>query len=145
LFALNIAGMMVCAAANSRLVLRHGADRLLRLGVTMVAGAGGLLLLAAATGWGGAAGLVVPTFAFIASLSFVGANAMAGALARFRHVAGAASALAGTLQFGLGAVSGTVVGALYGGSALPMAAVMAAMGLLSVLTHRRLVHARTGG
>ncbi|HYM70168.1 MAG TPA: Bcr/CflA family multidrug efflux MFS transporter [bacterium] len=142
LFALNVVGMMACAAVNSRLVLRYGADRLLRYGVTMVAAAGGVLLLAAVTGWGGLPGLVLPIVAFVASISFVGANAMAGALARFRHVAGTASALAGTFQFGLGALSGMVIGALYGGTAVPMAAVMAAMGLLSAVTHRLLVARR---
>ena len=41
LFALNVVGLMVCAAINSRLVLRVGADRLLRGGVVAVAAAGG--------------------------------------------------------------------------------------------------------
>ena len=56
-------------------------------------------------------------------------------------MAGTASALAGTLQFGLGALSGAAVGALYDGTAVPMAAVIAASGLTSLLAHRLLVRA----
>ena len=139
LFGLNVVGLMIGAALNSRLVLRFGADRLLRLGVTIAALAGGALVLVAATRIGGLPGLVVPLFCFIASLSLIGPNAMAGALAGFPHMAATASALAGTFQFGLGAVSGAAVGALHDGTALPMGAVIAATGLASFLAHRLLV------
>jgi DHA1 family bicyclomycin/chloramphenicol resistance-like MFS transporter len=139
LFALNVIGLMACAAVNSRLVPRHGAARLLRHGVAAVALAGGCLLLAAATGWGGLAGLVIPLLVFIASLSFVGANALASALVAFPHMAGTASALAGTIQFGFGAASGAAVSVLHDGTALPMAAVIAAAGLTSLAVHRLLV------
>jgi MFS transporter, DHA1 family, multidrug resistance protein len=139
LFALNVIGLMSGAAVNSRLVLRHGPDRVLRRGVAAVAAAGAALLLAAVTGWGGLAGLVIPLFVFISSISFIGANAMAGALATFRHVAGTASALVGTIQFGLGAASAAAVGAFYNGTAVPMAAVIALTGLTSLLAHRLLV------
>ena len=141
LFALNVVGLMVCAAVNSRLVLRVGADRLLRGGVVAVAMAGGALVAAALTGWGGLAGLLLPLLVFIASLSFIGANAMAGALAAFPHMAGTASALAGTIQFGLGALSGALVSGLFDGTALPMAAIIALAGLTSLFAHRLLVPA----
>ena len=141
LFALNVIGLMVCAAVNSRLVLRLGADRLLQRGVIAVALAGAALVVAAFTGWGGLVGLLLPLLAFMASLSFIGANAMAGALAAFPHMAGTASALAGTIQFGLGAVSGAAVGGLSDGTALPMAVVIAVAGLVSLLAHRLLVPA----
>lgn len=139
LFALNVVGLMACAAVNSRLVLYYGSDRLLSAGVVVVAVAGCGLLASALTGAGGLAGLVVPIFCFMASLSFIGANAMAGALAAFPHMAGTASALAGTLQFGFGALSGAAVGALHDGTAVPMAVVMAAAGIGSLLAHRGLV------
>jgi DHA1 family bicyclomycin/chloramphenicol resistance-like MFS transporter len=139
LFALNVVGLMIGATLNSRLVLVYGADRLLTVGVTMVAAAGAALLLAALTGIGGLTGLVIPIFVFIASLSLVGANAMAGALSGFPHMAATASALAGTLQFGVGAASGTAVGLFHDGTPVPMAAVMALGGLSSLAVHRVLV------
>ncbi len=139
LFALNVAGLMIGAALNSRLVLRYGSDRLLRYGVVAVAVAGCALGVAAFTGWGQLPGLVIPILAFISSLSFIGANALAGALSVFPHMAGTASALAGTIQFGLGALSGAAAGALYNGTAVPMAVVIALAGLASLLAHRLMV------
>jgi DHA1 family bicyclomycin/chloramphenicol resistance-like MFS transporter len=141
LFALNVVGLMACAALNGRLVLDRGADRLLRHGVAAVAAAGIVLLLTARTGWGGLGGLVAPIFVFIASLSFIGANATAGALAGFPDRAGTAAALVGTIQFGLGATSAALVGALHDGTATPMAVVMALAGVSSLATHRCLVRA----
>ena len=141
LFALNVIGLMGCAALNSRLVLRYGPDPVLRRGVAAVAAAGAALVVVAITGWGGLAGLVIPLLVFISSISFISANAMAGALATVRHVAGTASALVGTIQFGLGALSGAAVGAFYNGTAVPMAAVIALTGLTSLLAHRLLVRA----
>jgi MFS transporter, DHA1 family, multidrug resistance protein len=139
LFALNIVGLLVCAALNSRLVLGYGSGRLLAVGVVAIAAAGVALLAAALGGVGGLAGLVVPIFCYMAALSFIGANATAGALAAFPHMAGTASALAGTLLFGLGAASGAAVGALHDGTARPMAIVMAVAGVTSFLVHYRLV------
>jgi len=139
LFALNIVGLLICATLNSRLVLVYGSDRLLAGGVVAVAASGCLVLLAAWTGAGGLAGLVVPILGFMASLSFIGANATAGALAGFPHMAGTASALAGTLMFILGALSAAAVGALHDDTAVPMAAVIALSGLGSFAFHRWLV------
>jgi len=141
LFALNVVGLMACAALNGRLVLDRGVDRLLRHGVVAVAVAGIVLLLTARTGWGGLGGLVAPIFVFMASLSFIGANATAGALAGFPDRAGTAAALVGTIQFGLGATSAALVGALHDGTATPMAVVMALAGVSSLATHRCLVRA----
>jgi DHA1 family bicyclomycin/chloramphenicol resistance-like MFS transporter len=142
LFALNVVGLLACAALNSRLVLLQGPDRLLGTGVRVIAVAGTVLLAAALTGVGGLAGLVGPIFCFVAVLSFIGANAMAGALAGFPHMAGTASALAGTIQFGFAALSGAAVGGLHDGTARPMALVMAAAGLGSLVVHRALVARR---
>jgi DHA1 family bicyclomycin/chloramphenicol resistance-like MFS transporter len=57
------------------------------------------------TGLGGLAGLVCAVFGFVSMLGLVTANAMA-----FPHRAGTASALAGAVQFGMGAVSSAAVG-----------------------------------
>lgn len=142
LFGLNIVALMVCAAINSRLVLRYGVDRLLHHGVAVLAGAACALALAAITGAGGLVGLVIPLFVFMGCISFIGGNALAGALSALPSMAGTASALAGTVQFGVGALSGAAVGTLYNGTAIPMAAVIALMGLTSLLVHRVVVRGR---
>jgi DHA1 family bicyclomycin/chloramphenicol resistance-like MFS transporter len=64
---------------------------------------------------------------------------MANALAHQGQRAGSASALIGALQFGVATLASILVGLAGGGSALPMATVIAGCGLLAYLTHRALV------
>jgi DHA1 family bicyclomycin/chloramphenicol resistance-like MFS transporter len=136
LFGANILGVMLAASINSRVVMRFGADRLFALGIVIAAISGVVLAAVAAAGWGGLPALLVPLFAFVSTVGLVGANGMAGCLGLFPDRAGIASALAGTLQFLMGAICGTLVSLLSNGSALPMAAVMAVAGLLSLLVQR---------
>ena len=51
-------------------------------------------------------------------------------------VAGSASALLGTMQFGIGALVGLVLGALQDGTAVPMALVIAGCGVLGWCARR---------
>ena len=106
--------------------------------VAMVVGVGvGLVGLAlATTGIGGLAGVVGPVWALLLCCGFVLPNAPALALARHGEAAGTASALLGSLQFGIGAVTSPVVG-LLGNDARAMALAMAgamALGLLALVT-----------
>jgi DHA1 family bicyclomycin/chloramphenicol resistance-like MFS transporter len=142
LFGINIVGMIIVNTINSRIVLRFGADRVLRAGCALAALFGVLLLVSAAAGWAGLAGIVVPLFLFMAMTGLITANAMAGAMQAFPHAAGAASAFAGMLQFGFGAISGAAVGFLANGSAVPMAGVICACGLLSLALNLWLVTRR---
>jgi DHA1 family bicyclomycin/chloramphenicol resistance-like MFS transporter len=130
LFAMNVLGIMIVASVNGRIVTRLGVDRLLDLGLAVAAIAGTALALAAATGIAGFAGILVPLWFFVSSIGMIGANAMAGALAIFPDRIGQASALAGTIQFLVGGLGGTAVGALHDGTAVPMSATIAAAGLL---------------
>jgi len=125
LFALNIVGIMLGSFVNSRLVVHVGLRRML-IGGTSLALAGGLLLATfAMTGWGGLAGIVAPIVLFMAPHNVVNANATAGALEGFPHIAGTASALIGAIRFGTGAAMGALVGLLHDGTAVPMALVLA--------------------
>jgi len=132
LFGLNVLGIMLMGAINGRLVVRLGAERLLRWGVTGAALAGTALAVVGWTGWGGLVGLMIPLFGFISTIGLVAANAMARSLALFPQRAGTASALAGTIQFGFGALSGAAAGALADGTARPMTLVMGVAGLASL-------------
>ena len=139
LFGLNALGLIASSQINRRLLLRHGADTILRRAnrATVVLG---LVLLAVAAGrWGGLPALLLPLFGYIASLGFTAPNALANALAQQGARAGSASALIGTLQFGMATVASMLVGLLGGGSALPMAAVIAGSGLLAYGAHRTMV------
>ncbi|HUA50938.1 MAG TPA: Bcr/CflA family multidrug efflux MFS transporter [Candidatus Sulfotelmatobacter sp.] len=138
LFAINVAGLLLGASINRRLVMRVGAHRLLSYALKVAAAAGLCLLAVALIGRGGLVALFVPLWCYISCMGFIGANAMACGLSLFPERAGTASALTGTLQFSIGALSGALVGLFNNGTALPMAAMIAIAGVSGLLIQRRL-------
>jgi DHA1 family bicyclomycin/chloramphenicol resistance-like MFS transporter len=138
LFAINVAGLMLGASINRRLVMRLGAHRMLARALFGAAFAGVALLAVALAGKGGLVALFVPLWCYISCMGFVGANAMACGLSLFPERAGTASALTGTVQFTVGAMSGALVGLLNDGTALPMAAMIALAGLSGLVIQRKL-------
>ncbi len=139
LFGINIVGMMAMSTVNSRIVMRFGAERILRIGTMLAAAAGLLVLVVATLGLGGLWGLVGALLLFMAMMALINANAMACAMQSFPHMAGTASALAGMLQFSVGGVAGWVVGLLANGTAGPMGMVICGSALLSLLLNVTLV------
>ena len=98
-------------------------------------GCGAGLVLAALI-WGGhqsIAGVIVPMFFFAMGFSIARPPAMAAALSPYPHMAGLASAFLGFMQMSLGGLAAVVFGALYDGTPRPMAAGVAASGLLALL------------
>jgi len=132
LFGLNVVGAAAGSLINARLVQRVGAANMLTVGTVIIAGAGVVLLVAAALQIGGLVGLVVPLFFFVGTLNLIAANAISIASAGFPLNAGATAALFGACQFGLGAVAGTIVGQLHDDTPIPMAATIAACGLAAL-------------
>jgi MFS transporter, DHA1 family, multidrug resistance protein len=135
LFGLNVLFLMLMTFINGRLVKRVGLLAMLRLGLVLSAGAGVVLFINGASGWGGLWGIVVPVCCYVGQLGLVGANATSHALGFFPANAGTASALAGTMRFGAGALAGVAVNSFPATSALPMAGVMAACGVLALVAH----------
>ena len=128
-FGMNAIGIVSASQVN-RWLAGWMEPRQIVARVLPVAAVAGMTLVANAwTGFGGFAGILVPLFAFIACHGFVMPNTTAMAMAPHGPVAGAASALLGTLQFVLGAAAGALVGALGNGTAVPLAAVIAACGV----------------
>ena len=68
--------------------------------------------------------VAAPIVVTMASMGFTTPNATVGALSGHAGHAGSASALMGTMQFCLGAVSGLLVGVAADGTARPMALLM---------------------
>lgn len=136
IFAGNALGMVILSQVNVRLLRRFSETRILRVAVTGYAVAGVLLLAAVVTGTGGIVGLLVPLFLAISSIGCIMANGAAAAMSRARSNAGSAAALMGVMQFILGAGTGMAVGAMDNGTAIPMAAVIAVMGLMAVVMVR---------
>ncbi len=129
LFALNVFALMSAHFINTRLVTRVGSRRMLNYGV--------LLSIIAATSLFLANILslplpyhVVAILPLMGSLSMISVNANALILQEFTEHTGTATAVNGTLRFGVGALAGPILAVFYDGSALPFAGLM----LVSVLT-----------
>jgi DHA1 family bicyclomycin/chloramphenicol resistance-like MFS transporter len=136
LFGLNALGLIAASQLNRMALGRVSGASILSRAFWVTAAAGVALLAAAVTGAGGLPGLLLSLFVYIASLGFVLPNVTAAALAPQGRNAGSASAMLGTVQFGAGAVVGMLLGALGNGTALPMAALIAACGLSSLAVYR---------
>jgi DHA1 family bicyclomycin/chloramphenicol resistance-like MFS transporter len=136
LFGANAAGLILASQLNAALLRRIPAQRVLARAIGTYLGAAVVMLAAALSGIGGAAGVIVPLWICIASLGFTFPNSTAAAMAPFGDRAGSASALLGTLQFATAGGTSVLVGHLYGGGASSMAAVMATCGAASLLLLR---------
>ncbi|MES2488495.1 MAG: Bcr/CflA family multidrug efflux MFS transporter [Pseudomonadota bacterium] len=124
LFGSNALGLIAAAQINSFVLQRYRSEHVLRIALMANACFGVLLLINAWTGFGGLLGIMIPLFCGMSCLGFSFPNSTAGAMAPFGDRAGMAAALLGTLQFGIAAISGSVVGHLFNGTAMPMAAVI---------------------
>jgi MFS transporter, DHA1 family, multidrug resistance protein len=136
LFALVMVGQIAGAWLSSRLVIRAGMARLLRAGSVLVFLSGAAAAAAAWAGLAHAAAVVLPFAVFLFGTALIIPNATALALQPFPRTAGAASSLMGATQFAVGAVVSAVLGALFDGSARPMATAAAAAGLGAFLIER---------
>jgi DHA1 family bicyclomycin/chloramphenicol resistance-like MFS transporter len=120
------------------LTKRWPPERVLAGVLTMMAAAGLLLLGVAVSGRGGFIALASLLFVYVAGVGGVMPLGTVRAMAPQGGQAGSASAVIGTLQFGLGAVSGALVGLVHDGTAVPMATVIAACGVAGWLAPRLL-------
>jgi MFS transporter, DHA1 family, multidrug resistance protein len=133
-FGSNAVGLILASQVISRLVRRSVAPSLLLVRALMLCAVAGLLVpLAVATGtlWP----LLATLFLYLSVMGAVLPMASALAMAPLGRVAGSASAVIGTLQFGGGALVGVLLGALGGGSPWPMALVLGAAGLGGLALH----------
>ncbi|MCC6073745.1 multidrug effflux MFS transporter [Pseudomonas sp. GCM10022188] len=124
LFGSNAAGFILVAQFNSRLLRRRGPDFWVPRAVAFYLCAALALFVVAALQPAVLWPLLPPLFACIATLGLVMPNTSACAMAGQGTHAGSASALLGSLQFGIAALAAALVGALHDGTARPMALVM---------------------
>jgi DHA1 family bicyclomycin/chloramphenicol resistance-like MFS transporter len=110
IFGANSIGLVGVAQLAGRLVGRVPPPQILRVAVSVQAVAAAAFCAVAATGAGGLAGILTPLFFVVASVGAVTPTSTALALTPFPERAGAASALMGTLQLGIGAGAGALVG-----------------------------------
>lgn len=141
LFGFNAFGLILAAQLNAFALRFQPAQRVLVAAVSAYFVAALLMLAAAASGFGGLAGVAVPLWLCLACLGFTFPNSMAAAMAPFGDRAGSASGLLGTVQFSVAGLTSVLVGVLYDGSAVSMAGVIAGCGLVSLLLLRYVARA----
>jgi len=134
-FGANAIGLMIASQINRYLASRVHSEVIVRSVLPVAVAAGLTLFVDAYTGFGGFVGILVPLFCFVACHGFVGPNTTALAMSPYGAMAGSASALMGTLQFVLGAASGSLVSAFGNGTAVPFAAVIAGCSLCAFAVH----------
>lgn len=134
LFAINVVGLVGFSFLNRRLIKKYSLDFILK-GATMVAMLSGLSLLTIILlGWGNLYVVIAGVFFFFSMNGFIAACTTAAALDDVPEMAGSASALLGSMQYGSGIIS-TLLLTFFGNSTpLTMAWIIAVFATLSALT-----------
>lgn len=133
LFGINVLAMMILTYVNNRLIHLYNNAKLLMGCVCLVVIAS--FYLAVLTGiqspplWMVLLGSVL----FIANLGMLTANIQVILLSRFSQIAGATSAMLGSLRFGVGSLGAVAVSAFHAQSSAPLTGVMAACGFAVLL------------
>jgi len=128
LFAAVMLGQMAGGFLGSRLVLRLGIERMVRIGAMLALVAGATLAALVFAGIAHWAAIVLPMLAYILGGALLIPNTTAAALTPFPGIAGAASSLLGVLPFALGALVSALLGAAFDGTARPLALAVALAG-----------------
>ena len=136
LFGVGAVGLIAASQVNVVLLRRYTPGAILTSALAVAAVAGSVLMFNAVTGAGGLLGIMVPIWVVLAMVAFCGPNATALALADHGHRAGAAAALLGAAQFAVGALIAPLAGLGEPGSAVPMAATIAAALVLAAVLVR---------
>jgi DHA1 family bicyclomycin/chloramphenicol resistance-like MFS transporter len=139
-FGANSFGLICCAQLNPFLLRRFGHTRVLRTVGRVHLCATATLAAVAFAGPHRLSLVIAPIFVAISCMGMLNPNTVVGALARHPQHAGSASAVMGTGQYLLGAVSGLLVGLLTDGTPRGMAALMLAGSIGMVIADRSRPH-----
>lgn len=110
LFGVNVAAMMLLTYVNNRLIHKFNNQILLRAAVIAVVIASIYLMVLGILSWQGFRlslwAIMLGCVLYIANLGIITANIQVILLSRFSHIAGAVSAVVGTIRFGIGSLGG---------------------------------------
>lgn len=141
LFGSNILTLTAFGYVSSRIVQRTGTTALIKTG-TFLSLAGAVLVMAGAYNGGTEKwNLVLQVLGFlvcVGSLGLVAPNTVAKLLGQHPNNAGAASALYGCAQFGLGCMASLLVSLIHDDTALPMAATVLGFAALACWASRQI-------
>ena len=134
-FAMSALAVMAGATANGRLVRHFAPIRVLRIGLTILATAGLVAMSVVVLGWSGPFLFMLAVMGYVFAHGISMPNSIATAMEPLPQMAGMAASLLGAVQMAGGAAAGYAVNVLYDGTALPMAAIIAAMGVAALLSY----------
>lgn len=133
LFALNIVGVMGLSFVNRNLVKRFSLDQLLKFTTAIAMLALLILCVLFYAQIGGVYSIIAMVFVFFSMNGMIAANSTAAALDGVPEMAGSASALIGSLQYGSGIISSLLLAWLSTGTPTTMIVIMTIFTVLSAV------------
>jgi MFS transporter, DHA1 family, multidrug resistance protein len=133
-FGLNVISLMGITLLNGRLVHQVGVRKMLEAGLIVQTTAGLWLVIAVMSELGFWA-LVTGVVLFVGSIAAITSNAIAAAMHDYPQLAGTLASLAGTLRFGTGALTGSLVAMMPSHTAASMVFIMACCALLAAVSY----------
>ncbi len=132
LFGINVVALMSSHFINTRLVVRKGSRKMLGFGL-ICASIASTALLAANYYSLSLIYTVLSVLPLMGGVSMVAVNSDALVITKFPEHSGTATAVIGTLRFGIGALAGPILAYFYDGTALPFAILMFSAVLVVVI------------
>lgn len=129
LFGANALSFVISAQINARAVKKINPATLIFVALILMSACGIAMFVSAVSHIGGFFAVAIPLLGVMSSIGFIMPNANAVAMAPFSSNAGSASALLGTIQFSMAAVSAISLGAIKEAALVSMGSVMMLCGL----------------
>lgn len=125
LCAVNVVGLMAVSMVNRRLVHRYPLESLLKFAVLTATVAALILALCTKLQFGGIVMIILSVFVFFSMNGIIAATSTAAAMDAVPNMAGSASALIGSLQYGSGIISSLLLALLSDGTPWTMGWIIA--------------------
>lgn len=146
IFAMVAIGLISSSQLNTVLLKKYKSEQVTVIALMCQSLTGIVLFTGSFFGFLGLFSTIFLCFLFLSCQGFTFPNTSALSLAPFSKTAGSASALLGSIQMGIGALTSALVSYLNNGTAIPMTIVMASCALLSfaiVMIGGRIVRNKT--
>ena len=146
IFAMVAVGLISSSQLNTILLKKYKSEQVVVIALLFQSLTGIILFTGSMFGFLGLFSTIFLCFLFLSCQGFTFPNTSALSLAPFSKTAGSASALLGSIQMGIGALTSALVSYLNNGTAIPMTIVMACCALLSftiVMIGGRIVRNKT--
>jgi DHA1 family bicyclomycin/chloramphenicol resistance-like MFS transporter len=135
LFGANALSFVISAQINARLVKKVNPSTLIWVSLVFMTIFGTAMFMSAVFGIGGFYAITLPLLGVMSCIGFIMPNANAVAMAPFSSNAGSASALLGTIQFSMAAISAISLGAIKEAALVSMSGVIMLCGMSAVALH----------